>query len=386
MNILIANVPFSGHIYPTLPLAKELVKRGHHVTYILTNQWKDRIEETGAVFVPYIDDADFNIPFRNGKPENFFKALKAWEYVYNTIMAVGKDHDLIIYEFFTFTAFSAAQSLGLKAVRLFSTFAVSRENIGSILVSKNKQISLLYDSFFVRLATKLICRNIKITTPNIITEITDVPVELNIVFTSKEFQKDSTSFDERYAFVGPSIESRSGNSDIPFDEMNGKIIYISLGTLQNCHLKFYKKCIAAFQNSPNVSVIMSVGKETDIARLGNIPPNIYIYPFVPQLEVLKRAALFITHGGMNSVNEGLYFNVPLIVIPLDMDQFAVADRVSELGLGVKLDMKEVTADKLSELSERVMSDRKIAENVDRMSNSLHLAGNVKKAADLIESV
>ncbi|MGN1088901.1 MAG: glycosyltransferase, partial [Huintestinicola sp.] len=202
MKILIANVPFSGHINPTLPLAKELVKRGHHVSYILTNQWKDRIEETGAVFVPYKDDADYNIPFRNGKPKNFFKALKAWEYVYNTIMAVGKDYDLIIYEFFTFTAFSAAQSLNLKAVRLFSTFAVSRENIHSILVSKNKHISLLNNQFFAWTATKLICRNFKLTTPNILTEITDVPVELNIVFTSKEFQKDSISFDDRYAFVG----------------------------------------------------------------------------------------------------------------------------------------------------------------------------------------
>lgn len=384
MKILMVNVPFSGHVNPTLPLAKELVERGHDVSYILTNQWKDRIEETGAVFIPYIDDADYNISFRNGKPKNFLNALKAWKYAYNTIIAVGKDYDLLIYEFFTFTAYAAAQRLNLKTVRLFSTFAVSRENIGNILVSDNKQVSLLNNKFFVRLATKLVCRNIKLTTPNMLTEITDVDVELNIVFTAKEFQKDSSSFDERYAFVGPCLGKRSDNVKIPFDEMNGKIIYISLGTLQNSHLKFYKDCMASFKNKSDVSVIMSVGKDINIDKLGTMPPNFYIYPFVPQLEVLKRSVLFITHGGMNSVNEGLILKNSLMVIPLDMDQFAVADRVAEMGLGVKLKMADVTADTLCDLAYRILSDCKMTENVEKMSNLLQASGNVKRAADLIE--
>lgn len=384
MKILMVNVPFSGHVNPTLPLAKELVERGHDVSYILTNQWKDRIEETGAVFIPYIDDADYNISFRNGKPKNFLNALKAWKYAYNTIIAVGKDYDLLIYEFFTFTAYAAAQRLNLKTVRLFSTFAVSRENIGNILVSDNKQVSLLNNKFFVRLATKLVCRNIELTTPNMLTEITDVDVELNIVFTAKEFQKDSSSFDERYAFVGPCLGKRSDNVKIPFDEMNGKIIYISLGTLQNNHLKFYKDCIASFENKSDVSVVMSVGKDINIDKLGTIPPNFYIYPFVPQLEVLTRSVLFITHGGMNSVNEGLIFKNSLMVIPLDMDQFAVADRVAEMGLGVKLKMADVTADTLCDLACRILSDCKMTENVEKMSNLLQASGNVKRAADLIE--
>lgn len=386
MKILMVNVPFSGHVNPTLPLAKELVERGHNVSYILTNQWKDRIEETGAVFIPYKDDADYNISFKNGKPKNFLKALKAWKYVYNTIMDVGKDYDLLIYEFFTFTAFEAAQRLNLKAVRLFSTFAVSRENIGSILVSDNRQVSLLNNKFFAWVATKLVCGNIELSTQNMLTEITDVTVELNIIFTAKEFQKDSNSFDERYVFVGPCLGARSGNIEIPFDKMNEKIIYISLGTLQNNHFQFYKDCIDSFKNKSDVSVIMSVGKDTNIAKLGMIPSNFYIYPFVPQLEVLKRSVLFITHGGMNSVNEGLVFKNSLMVIPLDMDQFAVADRVAELGLGAKLRMNDVTADTLGELTDKIMSDYKMTENVEKMSNILQSAGSVKKAAGLIESL
>ena len=59
MNILMVNEPFSGHVNPTLPLAKELVARGHNVSYILTNEWKERIEATGANFIPYNENADF---------------------------------------------------------------------------------------------------------------------------------------------------------------------------------------------------------------------------------------------------------------------------------------------------------------------------------------
>ena len=102
--------------------------------------------------------------------------------------------------------------------------------------------------------------------------------------------------------------------------------------------------------------------------------------------MLKRSVLFITHGGMNSVNEGLVFKNSLMVIPLDMDQFAVADRVAELGLGAKLRMNDVTADTLGELTDKIMSDYKMTENVEKMSNILQSAGSVKKAAGLIESL
>ena len=100
MRILMVNVPFSGHVNPTLLLARKLVERGHSVSYILTNQWKEKIEETGAAFIPYHNAANYEIVFENGKPRNFLCALKAWKYVYNTILKVGYKFDLLIYEFF----------------------------------------------------------------------------------------------------------------------------------------------------------------------------------------------------------------------------------------------------------------------------------------------
>lgn len=97
---------------------------------------------------------------------------------------------------------------------------------------------------------------------------------------------------------------------------------------------FCKRCIKAFGNK-ELSVILNTGKVKPEA-LGNIPPNIWAYSFVQQLEVLQHTDLFITHGGMNSVNESMYYGVPMLVISFINDQPVNAKQVERLKLGKKL--------------------------------------------------
>lgn len=383
MNILMVNVPFSGHVNPTLPLAKELVSRGHNVSYILTNEWKERIEATGAKFIPYNGNANFKIEFKNGKPTHLLHAIKAWKYAYQTIVSVGKEYDLLIYEFFTFVAFAAANKIGIKVIRQFSTFAINNENINSILVSNNKEIKLLNNKIFLKLITKLICGRIKLATSDIISEIVSVPVELNIVYTVREFQSDSTSFDDSYIFVGPSIEERRRETDIPYDRMQN-IIYISMGTLQNDRLNFYKKCMQAFGNKEGISVIMSIGNNIQCQELGDVPENFYIYSFVNQLEVLKHSKIFISHGGMNSINEGLYYENRFLVIPMDMDQYAVAKRIQELNLGYLLNKSDVTPELLWMKVKALLENTDMEQNIKNMSKTMQASKGARTAADCIE--
>ena len=116
------------------------------------------------------------------------------------------------------------------------------------------------------------------------------------------------------------------------------LIYISLETIVNNATSFYKKCIRAFEHE-NVQVIMSIGNSVSKDRFGKIPDNFSIYSFVPQLEVLENTDIFITHGGMNSITESLYYGVPMIVIPFMTDQPLNAKRIEELHLGKKLEYK-----------------------------------------------
>jgi len=77
----------------------------------------------------------------------------------------------------------------------------------------------------------------------------------------------------------------------------GNLIYISLGNVFNQAVDFYKLCFAAFANT-KYTVILSVGTQTQIEELGDIPKNLIVRNYVPQLEVLQHAKLFVTHGGM----------------------------------------------------------------------------------------
>lgn len=164
--------------------------------------------------------------------------------------------------------------------------------------------------------------------------------KLNFTYTIKEFQIYSNDFDSSsYKYVGASIGCRD-EEDFDFSNMENPIIYISLGTLLNTSVKFYRTCLDAFQEQP-VTVVMSIGTVVKTEQLGKIPDNFYIYPFVPQLQVLKKASLFITHGGMNSVNEALFYGTPMLVIPVGNDQPTVAGQVEILGLGKYIKQKDL---------------------------------------------
>jgi len=135
-----------------------------------------------------------------------------------------------------------------------------------------------------------------------------------------------------YKFVGASVPDGRDVDDLQLRKLtnDNPWIYISLGTVHNLKADFYRDCYAAFADLP-YQVIMSVGRQTDIASLGACPANFLVRNWVPQLEVLKRARLFISHGGMNSINESLYFDVPLLMVPQQIEQGYNARRIQRFG-------------------------------------------------------
>ena len=127
--------------------------------------------------------------------------------------------------------------------------------------------------------------------------------QINLVFTSRDFQPHGKSFDDRFRFVGPQLAFRPQSSDFPFDRLEGKsVIYISLGTLFNEEPDFYVMCFEAFGGVDH-QVVMSVGTKTEIGSLGPIPANFIVRNQVPQLQILEQADLFVGHGG-HGVPEG----------------------------------------------------------------------------------
>lgn len=356
MRILMVSLPFTGHVNPMLGMAKALVDKGHEVDFILSNQWKTRIEQAGAAFIPYEN-------FPEAPSELDLRRL-SFGAACNTALKHGTGHNCLIYEMLFFPGREIADRLKIPAIRLFSTFALNDEILSGITKTGGPLMGLLKSKAIAKAMTRRLLGEFEIREDNLLTEITHNPPKLNFVFTTREFQIDASDFPEyQYKFLGPSIQGRSEPLFAGLDDLEEPLIYISLGSMLNNARSFYLNCIKAFADAP-YEVIMSVGKKVDIADLGKLPHNIRVYSFVPQLQVLQKSSLFITHGGMNSVNEAIHFGVPMVVTPLATDQPTIAKRILELNLGRILEITAVSA-QILKASVSVMNDQEIRGSMKR---------------------
>ena len=121
------------------------------------------------------------------------------------------------------------------------------------------------------------------------------------------------------------------------------------------------------------------------ASLGPVPLNVSVRPYVPQLEVLQRASVFVTHGGMNSVSESLFNGVPLTVIPHMSEQEIVGRRVEQLGAGIFVAKESAAPDVLRSSVERLLKDDSFAARARDIGQSFRDAGGVQRAADAIRA-
>jgi len=207
--------------------------------------------------------------------------------------------------------------------------------------------------------------------------------DLNIVYTSRLFQPCAETFDEHYQFVGPSMGARIESAEFPWEQVRHPVVvYASLGTLFNTDTGFYRRCFEAFQGE-DCQVILSVGANVVPESLGPAPANFIVRAHVPQLEVLQRATAFVTHGGMNSVSESLYYGVPVVVIPQMSEQAIVGRRVEELGAGLFIGKDEVTAERMRDAVRRLLTEGRFRAQAGIVRESFQEAGGVGRAADAI---
>ncbi|MCC0708037.1 macrolide family glycosyltransferase [Clostridioides sp. ES-S-0190-01] len=367
MKILFINLPFSGHVYPTLGLVEKLVNRGNSVTYLLTEEWKDKVLEMGADFLYYEDNEKLSIQIKN---------------VYQASIKVAHEFDLIIYEHFFFLGKHIAERFNKPVIRIITAPATNKVLMKEF-INSGGVLSVFRFEWVCRRWTKKVSKGIKLKTDSWLKEITENPPELNLVYTVKKFQPYAEDFSEnKFKFLGTSIYQRNKKNEFILPKSKNNLVYISLGTIVNKAMSFYKKCINAFKDE-NVTVIISVGNSINISDLGKIPNNFYIFPFVPQLEILEKASVFITHGGLNSVMESLYFGVPMVVIPFISDQPTNAQQIERLNLGKKISHKHITSDILKNSTLAVLNDSTITQSILLMQKEIRNAGGNEFGADLI---
>ncbi|MBR5155789.1 MAG: glucosyltransferase [Clostridia bacterium] len=380
-------IPAHGHTNPTLGVVKELVSRGHKVWYYSYNIMREKIESAGATFISCDDyDTQQNLSSKDSTRVGKDLAFSTKILVDTTLALDDKvcrdmaelKPDCVVADSMALWGKAVALKLGIPFVSSTTTFAFNQH---SAKIMKQGLGDLLKMLFAMPKTSKQVKRLKDKGYPvnSILDIIGNDDNTHTIVYTSPEFQPCSETFSVKYAFVGPSIRPASEK----VEKRKDKLIYISMGTVNNDMMTFYKACISALANT-DYQVIMSVGNLVAIEDFGELPENISIYSHVDQISVLEKADVFVSHCGMNSVNESLYFEVPLVMLPQTSEQKGVAERVSQLGAGIKLD-KSDGASVLSAIN-KILSVDTYKQNAKKIAEGFKNSSGAKGAADKIIQV
>ena len=377
-------IPAHGHTNPTLGVVRELVARGHHVWYYSYHMMRDKIEAAGAIFLS-CDDYDMERKLSAQDSVRVGKDLAfSIKILVDTTLALDNKvcqemerlkPDCIVADSMALWGKAVARKLGIPFVCSTTTFAFNRH---SAKVMKQGVGDLVKMVCAIPKTAKQIKRlqNKGYPVKNVLDIIGSDEDTHTIVYTSPEFQPCAETFSDKYAFVGPLIRPVVGE----IKKKNEKLIYISMGTVNNDMMPFYKMCVSAFTNT-DYQVVMSVGNLVSLEAFGNLPENISVFSHVDQISVLRQTDVFVSHCGMNSVNESLYFGVPLVMLPQTSEQGGVAERVNQLGAGIK--PAKLDAHSILDAINTIFADDAYKQNAAAIAESFQRCSGAKGAADKI---
>ena len=376
-------IPAHGHTNPTLGLVREMTSAGHQVYYFSFEMFREKIEAAGATFIP-CDGYDFEMEDKENADRVGKDKAFATELLVSSTLALDEmttkeiqriRPDIIVSDSVAFWGKLVAMKHKIPYVSSTTTFAFNRYSakymqespwdIAKMLFSMpriNRQIKRLRDQGYPVKGLLDIVQNDNDTN--------------TIVYTSPYFQPCAETFSDRYRFIGPSIRPVK----TPMSKTAEKTVYISMGTV-NQNREFYRNCIHALGQT-DWQVIISMGTNTE--RYEHLPDNIEIYESVDQMAVLSIADAFLTHCGMNSASEGLYFQVPLVLFPQTQEQGAVARRTEELGAGVRL--KSISEEDVLSALKQVLFEPAYQAGAHKVSESFRACGGAAEARAFLESL
>ena len=386
-------IPAHGHTNPTLEVVKKLIQQGHEVRYYSYECMREKIEATGVEYIS-CDDYDFEQKLTPADGKRIAEDMSfAIEILVNSTLAMDAalleqikqwNPDCIVADSMALWGKLIAKKLNIPFVSSTTTFAFNKESAKVMRGSLKDLFKVLIQMGKANKHIKRLQEN-GYDIKNVLEIIQNDNDTNTIVYTSPEFQPYSDTFSDKYIFVGPSIRSTNN----VFEKTREKLVYISMGTVNNDMTVFYKNCIDALKDS-DYQVVLSVGSQVDIKQLeeyvikSESKAQFHVFSFVDQIAVLEKADAFITHCGMNSVSEALYFKVPLVMYPQTNEQKGVAFRVNELEAGLYLSGESISEIQIA--LKELLQQSKYKEQATVISNSFSKCGGSEAAVEKILDV
>lgn len=378
------------------PIA-ELVRRGHEVVVYNSPQFEKLTTATGARFVSYppaLDMMDIANALKRGNHLNVYPILlEAVPPLTDfTLAALREDRpDVVVYDAVAMWGSIAARTLGIKSISdspIF-VFEVFRHMVSL------REFWGLVSGFIPQLPRVVMAylRMLRFGVDKLPVAIPLYPVRGNkdVLLTSRELHPKSPIFDKgNWVFTGASIDARTRYDQFDFGKLDGRpLIFISMGTLQFVNDRVFRTCMDAFADYP-AQFLLAAGPGSDINRFGAIPDNFIVQQTFPQMPLLERSAVFITHAGLGSIHETLWNGVPFVAVPQQFEQMRNALAAARGGAGLILDDevygRPVNGDQLREAVDTVLADPQYRKSAQRLGETLKAPGGYRKVADVIEAV
>jgi MGT family glycosyltransferase len=402
-----------GHINPMSCLGRELVTRGHRVTYFQLRDCEQDVLRNGLEYAP-IAEKDFprgslpTIHAELGAREGTgaIKYVIAWfARDARAVMAEAPDAvrragiDLLLVDQTTPGPAIVAEHLRIPLVIVSNALLLNREAAIPPFFTPWPYSTNPIAQVRNRLAYAAIDR---LTQPYVETlngqrrqwNLPPAGMDEFAAYAAAHISQQPACFDfprrslpPNFSYTGPFHDVRlRPPCPFPWERLTGRrLIYASMGTLQN-RLAHIFHTIADACSGLDADVVISLGGGDAPEQVGKLPGNPIVVPFAPQLELLARASLTITHAGMNTALETLAHGVPAVAIPVGNDQPGVAARLKWSGAGEFLPFTQLRADRLRTLIERVLTDARYRRRAAELQRSFQASGGLKQAADIVERV
>ncbi|MCQ2082292.1 MAG: glycosyl transferase [Lachnospiraceae bacterium] len=384
-SIMFFCIPAHGHHNPTFPVVKELVNRGDKVRFYSFNEFKEKVEATGATFI----SCDAYLAEVEKEVESGEKTLSTTDMTIVDLQTTAKMNqflqkeveefkpDVIVSDSVCFWGKLTARKYKIPMVVSTTTFAFNKQSASYMKNSFAEIMDLIKGQKRIKAELKNL-EQYGYREKSIMPLVQNDNYTDTIVYATEKYQPFSNTFSKHYAFVGPSIYA----DYLPEKKNQRPLVYISLGTVVSNKPDFYKKCIEALKDE-TVDVIISCGKVVDPESLNGLADNVKVFSKVNQLEVLSRANVFLTHNGMNSTSESLYMATPMVLFPQTNEQRAVARRAKEMGAGFELKGESVT--EIHDAIMEVINNGKYLDAAMSCSDDFRSSSGPKGAADFIET-
>jgi zeaxanthin glucosyltransferase len=413
MRVAFLSLPVPGHLNPMTALARKYQARGHEVVFLSLPDVAPFVQAAQLPFVPCAEDAYPQGSLGKYLPQlSRLSGTEALSYTVNEMMKGYTESlfqslpetlhkagaDAIVLDQYQPYVELIPKSLGMPYVHISNALHVDysgrsplcfygRRPTGSGDTAKNREdverfrVLLEPTTEMARRYARKAGLSVDWKNPN-----STVSPLLWVTQTPREFDFDRAPDLPQFHYSGPWHDGHGRIPvEFPWERLTGApIVYVSMGTLQNGIIETFRAIAASAGKLKHLQFVLAIGNQITPEQIGETASNVLTVAYAPQIELLKRSSLCITHAGLNTVLEALSFGVPLLAIPITNDQPGVAARIAHKKVGLVISQEELSSADLPALITQAAEDSTLRANAGHIRESIWKTDGLATAARLIE--